>query len=111
MNVLSFDDDELQTKEFCWRLGGIMRKAGIRSSRHLDPYLLMTVHEQMGISFLWVNNKTQQLLSVDHRPSTAVNELDKNLFNPENNYFNPIIAYWFIIIPLYRGRTDVRRAK
>ena len=53
----------------------------------------MIVYEHMGVSFLWVNNKTQQLLSVDHRPGTALNELDKNLFHPQNNYLNPIIAY------------------
>lgn len=55
----------------------------------------MIVHEQTGINFLWVNDKTQQLLIVDHRPGTVhlINELDESIFNLQNNYFNPIIAY------------------
>ena len=55
----------------------------------------MIVHEQIAINFLQVNDKTQQLLIVDHRPGTVllINELDESIFNLQNNYFNPIIAY------------------
>ena len=54
----------------------------------------MIVHEQTGINFLWVNDKTQQLLIVDHRPGTVllINELDESIFNLQNNYFNPAAA-------------------
>ena len=54
----------------------------------------MIVHEQTGINFLRVNDKTQQLLIVDHRPGTVllINELDESIFNLQNNYFNPAAA-------------------
>lgn len=68
-----------------------------RGFEHLASSLLMIVHDQMGVSFLSVNKNTHYLLSVDH---TVLNKSGKDLFNPQNNYLNPIItlSYYYSIL-------------
>lgn len=40
---------------------------------------------------------------------TVLNELDKDLFNPQNNDLNPIITLF--ITPFYRARTEAQKGR
>lgn len=100
-----------KAKHCAGALRGGEKKSRGWGSGHLAPYLLVTIHEQMGGSFFSANNKTQHLLSGDRSPGTVLNELGKDLFHPQNNYFNYIITCYSIISPFIETETEAQRSK